>query len=99
VATALWFRTSFHDTGSTTLHALSTQTCFHLVNAPQFISLQGSRIWVNLDGQWTTTDKTERDQSRDPRHVTLLKQGLPHPVPAPGRCDAGISNSSPDHVL
>ena len=43
---------------------------------PQFISLQGSRIWANLDGKWMTTDKVERDQSLDPRRVTFLKQGL-----------------------
>lgn len=72
----LWYRHTFHNTGSKTLRELNSQTCFHLVNAPQFISLQGSRIWANLDGQWMTTDKVERDQSPDPRRVTFLKQGL-----------------------
>ena len=72
----LWYRHTFHNTGSETLRALNSQTCFHLVNAPQFISLQGSRIWANLDGQWMTTDKVERDQSPDPRRVTFLKHGL-----------------------
>ena len=72
----LWYRHTFRNTGSATLHDLNSQTCFHLVNAPQFISLQGSRIWANLDGKWTTTDKVERDQSPDPRRVTFLKQGL-----------------------
>ncbi|MFN8007885.1 MAG: hypothetical protein U0V70_12825 [Terriglobia bacterium] len=72
----LWYRHTFLNTGNETLHALDTQTCFHLVNAPQFISLQGSRIWANLDGQWMTTDKVPRDQSPDPRRVTFLKKGL-----------------------
>ena len=72
----LWYRHTFRNTGSATLRALDSQTCFHLVNAPQFISLQGSRIWANLDGQWMTTDKVEREQSPDPRRVTFLKQGL-----------------------
>ena len=54
--------------------AVNSQTCFG--ERPQFISLQGSRIWANLDGKWMTTDKVERDQSLDPRRVTFLKQGL-----------------------
>ena len=72
----LWYRHTFHNKGSETLRELNTQTCFHLVNAPQFISLQGNRIWANLDGQWITTDKVERDQSPDPRRVWFLKKGL-----------------------
>lgn len=72
----LWYRHSFHNTGRTTLHGLNTQTCFHLVNAPQFISLGGSRLWANLDGNWTTTDRVPRDRSPDPRRVWFLKQGL-----------------------
>ena len=72
----LWYRHTFHNTCGETLRELNSQTCFHLVNAPQFISLQGSRIWANLDGRWMTTDKVERDQSPDPRRVTFLKQGL-----------------------
>ena len=44
----LWYRHTFRNTGSATLHDLNSQTCFHLVNAPQFISLQGSRIWAKL---------------------------------------------------
>jgi hypothetical protein len=72
----LWYRHSFRNTGSEVLHELNSQTCLHLVNAPQFISLDGSRIWANLDGHWMTTDKVERDQSPDPRRVTFLKYGL-----------------------
>jgi hypothetical protein len=76
VACCLWYRHIFHNSGNETLRDLNSQTCFHLVNAPQFISLEGSRIWANLDGQWMTTDKVERNQSPDPRRVTFLKQGL-----------------------
>ena len=72
----LWYRHRFLNTGDETLRDLNSQTCFHLVNAPQFISLQGSRIWADLDGEWTTTDKVERDQSPDPRRVEFLRQGL-----------------------
>ena len=72
----LWYRHTFRNTGRETLRELNSQTCFHLANAPQFISLQGSRIWANLDGQWMTTDKVERDKSPDPRRVEFLKQGL-----------------------
>jgi len=76
INSCLWYRHTFCNTGKETLHELNSQTCFHLVNAPQFISLQGSRIWANLDGQWMTTDKVERNQSPDPRRVTFLKRGL-----------------------
>ncbi|MEW5979365.1 MAG: hypothetical protein AB1898_26520 [Acidobacteriota bacterium] len=72
----LWYRHSFRNTSSETLYSLDSQTCFHMVNAPQFISLQGSRIWANLDGQWMTTDKVPRDQSPDPRRVSFLRRGL-----------------------
>jgi hypothetical protein len=72
----LWYRHTFHNTGTETLRELNSQTCFHLVNAPQFISPDGSRIWANLDGRWTTTDKVERDQSSDPRRVSFLREGL-----------------------
>lgn len=72
----LWYRYTFRNTSRETLRELNSQTCFHLVNAPQFISVDGSRIWANLDGHWTTTDKVEREQSPDPRRVEFFKQGL-----------------------
>jgi len=72
----LWYRHTFRNSGHETLRELNSQTCFHLVNAPQFISIDGSRLWANLDGQWMTTDKVERAQSPDPRRVEFLKQGL-----------------------
>jgi hypothetical protein len=71
----LWYRHTFRNTGGP-LRDLNSQTCVHLVNAPQFISPDGGRLWANLDGRWMTTDKVERDQSPDPRRVTFLKEGL-----------------------
>ena len=71
----MWYRHTFHNSGSEVLHGLNTQTCFHLVNAPQFISLRGSRVWANLDGKWMTTDKVARDKSPDPRRVWFLRKG------------------------
>ena len=50
-------------------------TCFHLVNAPQFISICGERIWANLDGKWTTTDRVPRSESPDPNRVGFLREG------------------------
>ena len=72
----MWFRHTFHNSGSAVLRELNTHTCFHLVNAPQFVSLRGSRVWANLDGKWMTTDKVARDKSPDPRRVWFLRQGL-----------------------
>src|SRR5262245_45800523 len=72
----LWYRHTFRNTGSETLRDLNSQTCFHLVDAPQFISPDGSRLWANLDGKWMTTDKVECDKSPDPRRVSFLKEGL-----------------------
>ena len=46
------------------------------MNAPQFISIHGERIWACLDGEWTTTDTVPRDMSPDPRRVYFLKEGL-----------------------
>jgi hypothetical protein len=48
----------------------------HLVNAPQLISPDGSRLWANLDGVWMTLDKVERDNSRDPRRISFFKAGV-----------------------
>jgi hypothetical protein len=72
----LWYRHTFMNTGRETLRDLNSQTCFHLVNAPQFISPDGSRIWANLDATWMTIDKVERDKSRDPRRISFLRQGV-----------------------
>ena len=61
----LWYRHSFMNDSQQELVGLSTQTCFHLVDAPQFISIRGERIWACLDGKWTTTDQV-------PRHASLM---------------------------
>ena len=72
----LWYRHTFRNKSEMPLSKLVTQTCFHLVNAPQFISIRGERIWACLDGQWTTTDKVPRHESPDPRRIGFLKEGV-----------------------
>ena len=72
----LWYRHTFKNNSNAVLRKLNTQTCFHLVNAPQFISYKGERIWANLDGSWTTTDNVPRHESPDPRRVVFLKNGV-----------------------
>ena len=72
----LWCRHAFRNKSDQPLSKLCTQTCFHLVNAPQFISIRGERLWACLDGQWTTTDKVPRHESPDPRRVGFLKEGV-----------------------
>jgi hypothetical protein len=74
--TCLWYQHSFQNTGEKVLSELNTQTCFHLVNAPEFISIRGERLWACLDHQWMTTDQVPREQSPDPRRVSFLKTGL-----------------------
>ena len=72
----LWYRHTFKNSSDTPLSKLNTQTCFHLVNAPQFVSTRGERIWACLDGQWMTTDKVPRHKSPDPRRVGFLRDGV-----------------------
>ena len=72
----LWYRHSFKNTSEQELTGLSSQTCFHLVNAPQFISVRGERIWACLDGKWATTDQVPRHESPDPRRVSFLRKGI-----------------------
>ena len=66
----------FTNMGGAVLRGLNTQTCFHLVNAPEFISISGERLWASLDGRWTTTDQVPRKESPDPRRVWFLRQNL-----------------------
>ena len=73
---ALWISHIFHNTSDVPLHELSTQSCFHLVEAPQFISVFGERIWAQLDGEWRTTDRVDRQASPDPRRVRFCRHGL-----------------------
>ena len=75
-ASCLWYSHEFENTSEQTLSGLDTQTCFHLVNAPEFISIHGERIWACLDGVWTTTDKVPRCESPDPRRVSFLGKGI-----------------------
>jgi hypothetical protein len=72
----LWYTHTFTNRSFAPMSGLSTYTCLHLVNAPQFISIAGERIWACLDGQWTTTDTVPRQESPDPRRVFFLKEGL-----------------------
>ncbi|MBN1676577.1 MAG: hypothetical protein JXR37_36375 [Kiritimatiellae bacterium] len=72
----LWYVHTFVNESPSALSGLNCQTCFHLVNAPQFISVRGERIWACLDGEWTTTDKVPRAESPDPRRVKFLKAGI-----------------------
>jgi hypothetical protein len=72
----LWCRHTFRNKSNKPLSKLCTQTCFHLVNAPQFISIRGERLWACLDGQWTTTDKVPRHESPDPRRIGFMKEGV-----------------------
>jgi len=58
-----------------------------MVNAPQFISIKGERIWANLDKQWTATNTVPREESPDPRRVWFLKNSIRTErsiIPSPG---------------
>lgn len=66
---------AFTNTSRSILRDVNAQTCLHLVNAPQFISIRGERIWACLDGEWKTTDLVPRDQSIDPNRVRFLREG------------------------
>jgi len=72
----LWYTHAFANTSGEALSGLQTQTCFHLVNAPQFISVKGERIWACLDDRWATTDGVPRHESPDPRRVSFWKKGV-----------------------
>lgn len=72
----LWYRHTITNRSTTPLQGINTQTCFHLVDAPYFISIDGERIWACLDGKWQTTDRVPRDRSPDPRRVVFLRSGL-----------------------
>jgi hypothetical protein len=73
---AIWISHEFHNTTSEPLRMLSTQSCFHMVDAPQFISAFGERIWAKLDGEWMSTDRVGRPASPDPRRVRFCRHGL-----------------------
>jgi hypothetical protein len=71
----LWYRNAFTNTSDKTLKNLTTQNCFHMVDAPQFISIRAERIWAQVDGAWMATDKLPRHQSPDPRRIILARKG------------------------
>ena len=73
---ALWISHTFRNTSDRLRSLLSTQSCFHLVDAPQFISVFGERIWAKLDGEWTSTDRVGRQASPDPRRVSFCRHRL-----------------------
>ncbi len=77
---ALWITHTFRNTSNAPLRKLTTQTCFHMVDAPQFISTYGQRIWAKLDGEWISTDRVDRQVSPDPRRVIFVRRGI-RPVP------------------
>ena len=72
----LWYAHSFENLSEREVSGLSTATCFHLVDAPEFVSIRGERIWACLDDEWTTTDRVPRHQSPDPRRVGFLRKGV-----------------------
>lgn len=72
----IWYKHTFTNISDKPLYDLNAISCFHLVNAPQFISIDGSRYWADLDGKWTTTDTVPRCESPDPRRIGFKKQGL-----------------------
>lgn len=72
----LWFAHAFRNTGDAPLTGLDTKSCFHLMNAPRFVSIRGERYWAMLDGAWTTTDTVPRHLSPDPHRVIFRAKGL-----------------------
>ncbi|MBN1674584.1 MAG: hypothetical protein JXR37_26290 [Kiritimatiellae bacterium] len=70
------YRHTFTNRSEEALSDLNASACFHLANAPQFISIRGERIWACLDGEWTTTDRVPRSESPDPRRVRFLNKGI-----------------------
>ncbi len=74
-AGCLWYSNVFTNTSDSPLRGVTAQTCLHLVNAPEFISINGERIWVRLDGKWKTTDRVPREKSVDPNRIRFLRRG------------------------
>lgn len=70
-----WYAHEYTNTSERPLNDVTSQTCFHLVNAPELISIHGERIWACLDGRWITTDRVPRELSLDPNRVKFLRAG------------------------
>jgi hypothetical protein len=71
----LWYEHSITNTSDKILSVVNARTCFHLVHAPEFISIYGERYWACLDDEWRTTDTIPREKSIDPRRVGFAKKG------------------------
>ena len=71
----VWYSHAFTNDSQDPLREVTAQTCFHMVNAPEFISIRGERIWACLDGRWTTTDQVPREKSLDPNRIRFLRIG------------------------
>ena len=71
----IWYSHDFTNNSEEPLRDVTAQTCFHLVNAPEFISIRGERLWACLDGEWTSTDKVPRGKSLDPNRIRFLRTG------------------------
>lgn len=71
----IWYSHLFNNLSGEPLVDATAQTCLHLVNAPEFISIRGERIWACLDGEWRTTDSVPREESLDPNRVRFLREG------------------------
>lgn len=72
----LWYSIAAANRAATACKDFQSATCLQLFNAPEFISIRGERLWVCLDGKWTTTDTVPRETSMDPRRVKFLREGL-----------------------
>ena len=97
---ALWITHTFRNISGAPLRMLTTQTCFHMVDAPQFISTYGERIWAKLDGKWMTTDRVDRQASPDPRRVAFVRHGLrPARVVKPLAFPSAEMLEEADHAL
>jgi len=72
----LWFDTTVTNRTEETRNNTWVQSCFHFVNAPEFISIRGERLWACLDGVWTTTDNAPRQEAEEPRRVKFLREGM-----------------------
>ncbi|MBU7004020.1 MAG: hypothetical protein HXS50_00540 [Theionarchaea archaeon] len=71
----IWYSHEFTNDSDRPLEEVTAQTCFHLVNAPEFISIRGERLWACMDGNWSTTDLVPRDKSLDPNRIKLMRCG------------------------
>lgn len=72
----IWLSNTFHNHSPQPIHDVNVGICFQMVNAPQFISIRGERLWAHLDGTWDTTDHVHRHESPDWRRIGFLRHGV-----------------------